>query len=379
MKVALVHDYLTQIGGAERVLKELTGLFPDAPIFTLLYDERSTRGMFQDKEIITSSLQRVPFARKHHRVFPMVMPHAAEAFTFEGFDVVISDSTSFAKGVIVPPHVSHISFCHTPPRYAWDDSRRYVGEFHALPRLLRFVAPLALTYLRLWDYAAAQRPDALLANSAHVKRRIRKYYGRDAAVVYPPVRTSYFADVARNPQGHFLMVGRLLAYKRFDLGMKAAKEAGVPLRIVGHGPEYKNLRSMADSSVTFLGAISDQELKEEFASCRALLFPQEEDFGIVAVEAMAAGVPVIAYGFGGARETVVHGTTGVLVSRQEPAAFAQALREFRRQRFDPPAIRAHARTFDAERFRAKIMKTVNGKMETRMKKEKVRSPAARDD
>lgn len=357
MKVALVHDYLTQLGGAERVLEAFCDIFPDAPIFTLLYDEEATGGRFRDREVRTSPLQRVPFARRHHRMFPVAMPLATEHLGIEGFDLVLSDSAGFAKGIIVAPPARHIAYCHTPLRYAWDDSQRYVGEFQSFPRLFRFVAPLALTYVRLWDYAAAQRPDFFLANSQHVKRRIAKYYGRGAKVVYPPVRTAFFAAVSRRPDDAFLMAGRLLAYKRFDLGILAARKAGVKLRIVGDGPEYRNLRRLAGPDVTFIGSVDDVVLREELAKCRALLFPQEEDFGIIAVEALAAGSPVIAYAMGGALE-IVTPKTGMLVAEQSPDAFARALREFRDDAFHSDALRARAAAFDSAIFRRRILESI---------------------
>ena len=360
MRVALVHDYLTQLGGAERVLEELSDMFPDAPIYTLLYDERATGGVFTGREIVTSFLQNVPFARRHHRMFPAFMPLAAEGLALDGFDLVISDSYSFTKGVIVPVGTRHLSYCHTPLRYAWDDSRRYLTEFQAFPRLLKFLAPPVLSYIRVWDRAAAQRPDELLANSEHVRRRIAKYYGRDSAVVYPPVRTAFFGEAKRSPGPAFLMAGRLLAYKRFDLGIAAARKAGVPLRIVGDGPEYRNLRRLAGADVKFLGAVDDGALRHEFAACRALLFPQEEDFGITAVEAMAAGAPVIAYGAGGALETIVPGRTGILLPEQSISAFAEAIRSFDGGVFHSSDLRAHAAQFDATVFRKRMSERIQG-------------------
>lgn len=366
MKVALVHDYLIQLGGAERVLEELCVMFPQAPIFTLLYDEKATQGVFKEREIITSFLERIPFAKRHHRLFPVAMPLAVEHFPIDDFDMVVSDSAGFAKGVLTPSRTVHVSFCHTPLRYAWDDSRRYLKEFQAFPKALKFLAPVALTYIRMWDYSAAQRPDMLLANSRHVKRRIKKYYGRDAEVVYPPVRTTFFSSAYRKPQDAFLMAGRLLAYKRFDLGIRAAQEAGVPLRIVGDGPEYKNLRRIAGSTVTFLGAVPDDVLRDELSSARALLFPQEEDFGIIAVEAMAAGVPVLALNRGGGAETVIHGETGSLIPEQTVSAFATALRQFSDRAFDGSRLRKHAAQFDSAEFQRTFRGVVARAVEARV-------------
>ena len=351
MKVALVHDYLTQYGGAERVLEALVSLYPDAPIFTLLHNPKELRGAFAGKDIRTSFLQHIPFAKTHHRFFPPLMPLAAESFDLSGFDLVISDSHGFAKGVITSPSAIHISFCHTPLRYAWDDSSYYISQYRAFPRIFKALAPVALSALRVWDRAASGRPDVLVANSRHVARRILKYYGREAEVIYPPVHTKMFSHVKRSPGEAFLMVGRLIAYKRFDLGIEAARRAGVLLRIVGDGPEYKNLKRLAGPNVTFLGELpEDRDLAQEYARCRALLFPQEEDFGIVAVEAMAAGAPVIARNIGGAQETVLDGKTGLLLDDDRPDTWAAALEAFRDDKFQQEAICQHARQFDTERF-----------------------------
>ena len=360
MKVALVHDYLTQYGGGERTLEAVCELFPDAPIYTLLYTPERLAGRFEGKDIRTSFLQRVPFVARHHRLFPWAMPLATEHLDLSGYDLVLSDSASFVKGIIVDPDAVHISFCHTPLRYAWDDSQRYVADYQAFPWFLKALTPLALSAIRLWDYAAAQRPDVLLANSRHVARRITKYYGRDAEVVYPPVNTYFFSQTKRNPGAYALMVGRLLAYKRFALGIDSCKKAGIPLRIAGDGPEYQNLREYArGTDVAFLGEISDDELAQQYANAKCVLFPQEEDFGIVAVEAMASGTPVVALRRGGAAEIIEENTSGIFVDEETPEAFAVALRACDPGAFDEKRVRASAARFDRTHFLANMRRIIS--------------------
>lgn len=351
MRIALVHDYLVQYGGAERVLEAFSELFPHAPIFTLVYDEKLTRGAFRGRAIHTSYLQKIPFSRAKHRFFPLLMPFAVEQFDLSRFDIVLSDSASFAKGVITKPPTLHISYCHTPPRYAWDDSHKYIEEFgYTTP--LRLLVPFFMNYVRIWDGEAATRVDRFITNSEFVRRRIEKYYRRNAEIIYPPVDTSKFE--IGEPQDYFLMVGRLSAYKKFDLGIEVFNELGRPLKIVGAGPERKKLEKMAKKNIEFVGAVSDEDLAKYYKHAKALIFPQEEDFGIVAVEAMASGRPVIAYRGGGALETVQEGETGVFFDEQTLESLAGALRSFDGAKFDPQKIRAHALKFDRKIFKENI-------------------------
>lgn len=367
MRVALVHDYLTQYGGAERVLEVLCEMFPNAPIFTLLYDEEGTRGVFADRRIVTSFLQRIPFVRTHHRLFPPLMPLAIEQFDLSAYPLVISDSASFAKGIITRPETMHICYCHTPTRFAWDDSHRYLEEFGGYPWPLRRLAPFFVNWLRLWDHAAATRPDVFLANSHHVRRRIKKYYGQNASVLFPPVRVDFFAQGKREPSDFFLMAGRLIPYKRFDLGIGAAKAAGFSLHIVGEGPQQSRLMKLAAGApqIKFLGPLSDEALREEYLHCRALLFPQEEDFGLVAVEAMAAGAPVIAWRGGGALEVVEEGKTGIFFDAQEVDDILEAIRRFEAMRISPDYIRDYARRFDASVFCETLQKFIAQQLQVR--------------
>ncbi len=352
MKIALIHDYLNQYGGAERVLQVLGGLFPRAPIFTTVYDEDATGRVFQDREIRTSFLQKIPGARSYHRAFSFLMPLAVEQFDLSAFDVVLSVSASFAKGIITKPETMHICYCLTPSRFLWDDSQKFLEEFR-YPWPVRSFIPLVLSYLRIWDKEASRRPDRILAISQFVQQRIQKYYGRHAEVLYPPVAVQKFS-VASAPGEYFLMVGRLVPYKKFDIAVRAFTRVGWPLKIVGAGPELARLKSMAGRNVMFLGLVDDEELAVLYRGATAVVFPQEEDFGIVPLEAMASGRPVIAYGGGGALETVVKNVTGVFFDEQTEESLAQVLTQFDADAFDPLACRTQAEKFDVTVFKKEL-------------------------
>ena len=350
MRLALVHEYLNQFGGAERVLRLLSDRWPDAPVYTMLYERDATGGIFDGTTVRTSFLQHAPGSIRWHHAYSALMPMAVERFDLTRFSTVLSVSASFAKGIITGPDTSHISYCLTPPRFLWDDSQRFVRRF-GLPSVLRPFSPLLLTYLRVWDRQAADRVDRFIAISRYVRDRIRKYYDRDASVIYPPVSISMFRPVApEEVEPYFLAVGRLVSYKRFDLVIRAAERLGFPLRIVGTGIEERRLRRMAGPAVTFLGQVSDAELSELYAKARAVIFPQEEDFGIVPLEAMASGRPVIAFARGGAAETVVDGSTGIFFDEQSPESLCGALERFDGLTFDASVCRRRAEAFDAPRF-----------------------------
>ena len=352
MKVALVHDYLNQYGGAERVLEAFCQIFPKAPIYTLLYDKEKTGWAFEDRHIQTSFLQKIPLLKSHHRPFLMLMPLAIEQFDLSQYDLVLSDSASYAKGVITSPKTLHICYCHTPIRYAWDDSHKYIEEF-GYPGLVKKFIPFFMNYIRLWDEQAAQRVDQFIANSQFVAQRIKKYYHQDSEVIHPPVKTNLFY-LADRPDKYFLMVGRFLPYKRFDLAIESFNQLGLPLKIIGDGPEKKKLQKKAKSNIEFVGLVADEKLKDYYAHCQAFIFPQEEDFGITAVEAMAAGRPVIAYQAGGALEIVQPGITGLFFKEQTTDYLIETLRNFKLTDFDPNLIRKKAMEFDEERFKEKI-------------------------
>lgn len=353
-KLAFVHEYLNQYGGAERVLQVLCARWPNAPIYTMLYDPRATGGVFADVTVRTSFLQRLPRSLRWHHAYTALMPLAVEQFATGAFDTVLSISASFAKGIVTKPYTRHLCYCLTPPRFLWDDSHRFVQRF-ALPPLLRHATPLLLSYLRLWDRQAAERVDTFIAISECVRERIGKYYGRQATVLYPPVNCSMFEPVPVNAVGdYFLMVGRLVAYKRFELAIRVANTIGFPLVIVGTGIEEKRLRALAGPTVSFLGQIEDEHLVLLYAHARAVIFPQEEDFGIVPLEAMASGRPVIAYGGGGALETVLDGRTGLFFGEQTEEALSEALKRFDRMQWDPAVCRARAAEFDIPHFVQKM-------------------------
>lgn len=352
MRVALVHDYLVQYGGAERVLEVLCELFPRAPIYTLVYDKKRMRGAFEDRIIRTSFLQKIPLARSKHRLFPLLMPLAIEEFNLSKYDMVISTSNSYAKGVNVNSH--HICYCHTPMRYAWDDCHKYLREF-SYPWFLKKLVPFAMNYIRVWDRISAERVTHYIANSQCVANRIKKYYRKDSEVIYPPVDISRFS-IGDKIDDYFLIVSRLLPYKRFDIAIKTFKDLKMPLKIIGEGPDEKRLKKMAQgaSNIEFLGRLSDEETKRYFSRSKAFIFPSEEDFGIVQVEAMASGRPVIAYRAGGALEIVVENKTGLFFDEQTPESLKQTLEKFKSENFNPEAIREFSKKFNKEIFKEKI-------------------------
>ncbi len=352
MRIALVHDYLVQYGGAERVLECFCEIFPDAPIYTIVYDKEAVHGVFDKKRIYTSYLQKWPFARKRHRFFPPLMPIAIEQFDFSDYDVVLSDSSSYAKGVITGPDTLHICYMHTPMRYAWDDCQKYTQDFN-FPNFIKRMIPFAMNYIRMWDRVSADRPDRIIANSNFVSKRIKKYYRKDSTVIHPPVSVNNFY-VSQERKGYYLMVGRLIAYKKHDIAIEAFNKSGLPLKIIGRGPEMKRLQKMAGPNIEFLGRVPDEELPKYYSECKAFVFPQEEDFGIVAIEALASGRPLVAYSGGDIPEHMEDGKMGVFFSRQTPQAIIEAVEKIQKMEFDPEYIRSKALKFDREIFKEKI-------------------------
>jgi glycosyltransferase involved in cell wall biosynthesis len=356
MKIALVHDYLVQVGGAEKVLECFTELFPRASIYTLVYEKKLMHGMFEGKNIKTSFLQNIPFSRKKHRIFPQFMPMAIEQFDFSNYDIVLSDSSSFAKGIITSPETLHICYMHTPMRFAWDDCQKYTSDFD-LPSLIKKLVPFAMNYIRIWDRISADRPDKIIANSNFVARRIKKYYKRDSLVIHPPIDVDRF-HASEKCGDYFLLVGRFMAYKKFDIVIEAFNQIGLKLKIIGRGPEDKRLKAMAGENIEFLGRVSDDEIAEYYSKCRAFLFSQEEDFGLVAIEAMASGRPIIAYRGGDIPEHMEEGKTGVFFEEQTAQAIATAVKKFDYFDYDPIYIREKAKKFDKSVFKAKIKEYV---------------------
>jgi len=361
MRIALVHDYLVQYGGAERVLECFSELFPYAPIYTLVYDKDAMHGAFEEKDIRTSYLQKIPFAKKQHRLFPILMPSAIEQFDFSQYDVVLSDSSSFAKGIVTGPKTLHICYMHTPMRYAWDDCQKYTDDF-GFPKLIKKFVPFAMNYIRLWDKVSSDRVDKFIANSNFVSKRIKKYYGKDSEVINPPVSINNFF-ISENQKDYFLMVGRLIAYKRHDIAIQAFNRLGLSLKIIGRGPEIKRLKKMAGPSIEFLGRVSDEELPRYYSECQAFVFPQEEDFGIVAIEAFASGRPIIAFRGGDITEHMEEGKMGVFFEKQNPEEIVRAVRKFKTINFDKNYIKANSLRFDKEIFKGRIKEYVSRELE----------------
>ncbi len=351
LRTALVHDWLTNVAGAERVIIALHETFPDAPIYTSVYVPEEFP-MLADADVRTSFLQKVPLARKKHQAFPMLRTVAFENFDMSEYDVVISSCHAESKGIITQPETLHICYCYTPIRYWWGGYNDYLNRplFGPLNPLVKVVMPFMASYLRVWDRCAADRVDVFVATCNNVATRIRKYYRRDPLVLYPPVDTGWIQP-AQNVDDYFLIVGRQIPYKRTDLAVRAFNKLGLPLKIAGNGTEIEYLRSIARPNVEFLGRIPDEELAEVYSRCLGFVFPQNEDFGITPLEAMAAGRPVIAYRGGGALETVLEGRTGTFFDVQDPDAIAEAIIKFKPEDFQPDILREHARKFDVSAFK----------------------------
>ena len=355
MRLALVHDWLTGMRGGEKVLEALCELQPDADILTLVHRRGSVSPTIERHRIETSFVQWLPMASTRYRHYLPLFPFAIEQFDLDPYDLVISSSHCAAKAVIVPGRARHVCYCHSPMRYAWDQFDAYFGPDRVGPFASRWFYRPMLARMARWDAATAHRVDRFIANSRFVAERIRRYYSREATVVYPPVDTLFFQPLPRaaaplSTSPHFLVVSALVPYKRVALAIEACRRADVALRIVGDGPERAALERVAGQGVAFLGAQPAAALLEEYRSATAVILPGEEDFGIVPVEAQACGRPVVALGRGGALETVVDGETGILVPEATPEAFAGALAAAAATRFDPVHIRAHAERFSRARY-----------------------------
>ncbi|MGH2991042.1 MAG: glycosyltransferase [Solirubrobacterales bacterium] len=350
-RVAITHDWLTVPGGSEKVLLSLVELFPQSELFTTIYDPRPWPEAITSRPVHASFLDQVPGAR---RIYPMLLPFmnaAFESFDLSEFDLVISSSHACAKNVLTGPGTPHICYCHTPMRYAWDPG---FLEGEAIGALGRAAAKPLLGRLRRQDAVAASRPDAYVANSTHVAARIAKYYRRAATVIPPPVEVDRLIATPRRPDDYYLAFGRVVPYKRVDLAVAACARLGRPLKVVGEGRALKDARAAAagNPDIEFLGYVPDAEVPGILAGARALLFPGEEDFGVVPVEAQAAGVPVIAYGVGGVTDSVSGGETGVLYQEPTAAGLAGAIQRFEGLGFDERTLRDNARRYAPERFRA---------------------------
>ncbi|HVB74199.1 MAG TPA: glycosyltransferase [Ktedonobacteraceae bacterium] len=361
MKVALVHDYLNQMGGAERVVLAFHELFPDAPLYTSIYDPTRVDAAFQKMDIRTSFMQKLPLVKKHHQPFLPLYPFAMESLDLRGFDLILSSSSAFGKGVITRPGTMHICYCHTPMRWCWNYDE-YVEREH-LGKMARSVLPFFITNLRVWDQTTSMRVDHFIANSPVVADRIQKYYRRDSVVIPPPVEASRFLfDPGTQPEDYFLIVSRFMPYKRIDLAIEACNQLRLPLLIIGGGRDEQRLKKLAGPTIRFMGRLTDEEVLRYYAHCRALILPGEEDFGITPLEAQASGRPVIAYSAGGALASVVDGVTGTFFHEQTVESLAETLATFDEAKYNGQTIRNHALEFDKPRFHRRILQFIEAKM-----------------
>ncbi len=365
MNLALIHDWLNQLGGAEDVLEALGGLYPDAPLYTSLYDRQRMPAHWRDWDIRTAFIDRLPFAHRKQQLYFPLYPFAFEQFDLRGYDVVLSNKSGFCHGVVTGPETMHVCYCLTPTRYVW----RYhqYAEQEDLGRLTRAGLAPFLTFLRQYDRLAADRVDHFIAISDEVRRRIAKVYRREATIIYPPVNVERFAPSNR-VDDYYLFVGRLVPYRRLDVLIEAFNKMGKPLKIAGSGRDRERLEALAGPTVEFLGFVPDADLPDLLARCRAFVWPGEEDFGISPLQANAAGRPVIAYDAGGARETVVTGpdpasATGALFAEQSVAAIIETVESFDPLSVSPAAIRRHAEQYDIAVFKRRIADFVAQKYE----------------
>ncbi|MFH0905280.1 MAG: glycosyltransferase, partial [bacterium] len=364
LRVAVVTDWLTNRGGGERVVLLLAEMFPQADLYTSVFKSEAFPEL-SSRRVFTSHLQKSPL-RYRHQLFSAARPAAFEAFNLDNYDLVISSTSAEAKGVLTKPETPHICYCYTPTRYYWSHYHEYLKDwqFGWLNPIVKPLLPALIHKLRLWDRIAADRVDYFIGISKHVQKRIAKYYETGSALIYPPVDTSRFRDLAVSDGGFYLIVGRQVAYKRTNLAVEAFNRLGKPLKVIGEGPEIDKLKRLATSSaIEFLGYLPDDQVARHIGQCRALIFPQEEDFGIVPLEAMAAGKPVIAYGVGGAAETVVDGETGVWFAEQTPESLSGAIERFEQLTISPEACRAQAAKFDNEVFKKEFLAFVKKTVE----------------
>jgi glycosyltransferase involved in cell wall biosynthesis len=355
LRVAIVAELLVKMGGAERVVKKLADMYPDAPIYTLLYDEDKCGRDFSAGRVKSSFLQKFPrFFRKRYRWLLKLMPYAAESFDLSDYDLVISSSSAFAHGVLTGSETVHVCYCHSPMRYAWDYTHDYFKQKWFGP-VKTWLARGALEKIRMWDKVASDRPDYYIANSKHVQQRVRKYYRLDCDVIYPPVDVDRF-KLSSKTKDYFLIISTLTSYKKIDLAVNLFNKTGKRLVIIGDGPERSFLESIAADNIEFKGRLTDEECKKHFEECRAFVFPSEEDFGIAMIEALACGKPVLAYKAGGAMEFIKPGFNGEFFEEQNFASMEDALARIllNEKKYIAKDIRKDAEKFAADRFESEM-------------------------
>ena len=357
MRVALVYDRVNKWGGAERVLLEFYKIFPNAHLFTSVVNHSRAPWAKVFKKIEPSFLDKFPLAKSYHQLYAPFMPLAFEGFSFDSYDLVISVTSEAAKGIITKPHTKHICYCLTPTRYLWSGYKEYFKN-----PILRNLSKPVVSYLRNWDKTASQRPDRYIAISKEVQKRIKKYYGRESKVIYPPVQfpisNFQFTNKIQNT-GYFLVVSRLVPYKRVDIAIAACNKLGLPLKIVGKGSQELFLRFISGPTIEFLGELTDEKLSFYYKSCKALIFPGSEDFGLVMVEAQSAGSPVIAYKKGGALEIIKEGETGEFFLKQDHNSLAAILGKWDNKRYNKNLSIENSQRFSFDNFRAGILSVID--------------------
>ena len=356
MKVAIVYDRVNKWGGAERVLLALHEIFPKAPLYTSIYNPKNAQWSKVFPEVKTSFLQKIPFTKSNHEFLPVFMPLVFASFDFSDFDLVISVTSEAAKGIRSKGKTKHICYCLTPTRYLWSGYKDYFRN-----PVFKFITKPVVNLLRSWDKRVAMNPERIIAISSEIKKRVKKYYGRDSAIIFPPVDTAKTGVKNNKTEGskYFLLVSRLdYGYKKVDLAIDAFNELGLPLVIVGTGREESRLKKMSLGNIKFAGRVNEKKLAEYYSGAKALLMPQEEDFGIVAVEAQSYGVPVIAYKKGGATDTVIDEKTGVFFNKQNPEDLIAAVGKFEKISFNKKAIMSNARKFSKSRFKKEFLDIV---------------------
>ena len=360
MRVAIVHDWLTGMRGGEKVLEALCDLYPAAPIYTLLHNRGSVSSKIESHPIRTSFLQHAPFVKNRYRNYLPFFPRAIERMDLQNFDLVISSSHCVAKGIIPAPSARHVCYCHTPMRYIWSHYNDYFGD-HKVGLLKRLTLPAVRDYLCDWDLSSNQRVDRFAANSRNVADRIRKFYGRDSEVIYPPVDVEFYTPEHSDRGPFFLIVSALVPYKRLEIAVDAFNRNGKTLVIVGTGPEYRSLKKNSQPNIQFAGRVEAHELRELYRKAAALLQPGEEDFGINVVESLACHCPVVAYNRGGASETVVEGETGIFFNDLTAQSLAEAVDKISSIRFNKPLMRETAQRFSAARFKEEFQRLIADK------------------
>jgi|SRR5579872_10849 len=358
MKIALAHDSLTQLGGGERILQALHEIYPDAPVFTLVYDQK-LKEHFEGWNIVCSPLQYLYRILPRFQLLLPLIPLALRFFDFSEFDLVISSSSIFIKAVHVPKKTIHVNYCHTPARFLWYDREQYLKT--EVSPVLRPFLRIFLKWMQRWDFHAAQRVTHFIANSANVQNRIKKFYQRDSTVIYPWADTENFYPT-QPKNGHYMAGGRLQPYKGVDLVIEVFNKIGKPLHVIGTGRAKSALEKMAKPNVTFLGRVSDEMLCREYSSARAFIYPQEEDFGIMPLEANACGTAVIAYGRGGVLESQVAGKTAIFFERQNPQSLIDAINKFEQTNFKSEDLFEQAAKYSKENFKQKIKEFIASKV-----------------